>query len=199
LSKTPLEIVHETAQVCVSKAPVLILGSGASAAHSIPGMPGLRDRLLATHPPAESSAEELNAWQQFISRLEAVDLEFALSEVRLPESMTRHIVETTWDYIAPFDLRVFEALACDRSILPLTKLYHHIFKSTYAEINVVTPNYDRLAEYAADAGDLCHYTGFGYGHLRLRVKGCVPRIHYGKSQARTVKVWKVHGSLGLVL
>jgi hypothetical protein len=70
-----------------------------------------------------------------------------------------------------------------------------LFTSTHTEIDVITPNYDRIAEYAADMGDMCHYTGFGYGHLRRRVKNTRPKVMKGNHQARTVNIWKVHGSL----
>ena len=61
-------------------------------------------------------------------------------------------------------------------------------------MHVVTPNYDRLAEYAADSGKLAHYTGFNYGSIRARVTNGRPRIHIGNAPARTVNIWKVHGS-----
>lgn len=195
MSKTPVELMYEIAQECISKAPVLILGSGASAAYGIPGMPGLRDHLLGTSPSESSLDEDKTAWQGFVDRLRTDDLETALSDVRLPDTMTRHIVQATWDYLIPHDMRVFEGAVRDRSKFSLTRLYQHLFKSIHSEINVVTPNYDRLAEYAADVGEMCHYTGFEYGHLRLRAKTGEPRIYHGKAAARTVKIWKVHGSL----
>lgn len=194
MAKSPLELAHDIAQECISKAPVIILGSGASAAYSIPGMPALKKHLLSTDAPIDATLSDILEWEKFKVRLNAVDLETALTDVRLPDSMTRHIVITTWDFLAPFDVRVFERLLEDRTLFPLTRLYQHMFQSTQHEIDVVTPNYDLLAEYAADAGELCHYTGFGYGHLRQRVKGHAPKIHVGRIPTRTVNIWKVHGS-----
>ena len=69
-----------------------------------------------------------------------------------------------------------------------------MFNSTRSDIHVVTPNYERIAEYAADAGKLAHYTGFNYGHIRSRAINGRPRVHIGNSPARTVNIWKVHGS-----
>lgn len=194
LSKSPLELAHEIAQECISKAPVIILGSGASAAYGIPGMPALKDHLLQAKLPVESSTEDVATWKLFTETLQKVDLETALTEIRLSDQMTRHVVVTTWEFLAPYDAKVFDEFVADRAMFPLSRLYQHLFKSTHQEINVVTPNYDLLAEYAAEAAELCHYTGFGYGHLRLRAKDNVPRIHYGKTPARTVNIWKVHGS-----
>lgn len=194
MAKTPLELAHEIAQECISKAPVIILGSGASAAYGIPGMPALKTNLLALVLPADTSPGDKVEWEKFTNLLAKVDLETALTEVRLPDSMTRQVVFSTWDFLAPHDVLTFQKLLGDRNLFPLTRLYHHIFSSVHREIDVVTPNYDLLAEYAADAGEMCHYTGFGYGTLRFRAKGKPPRIHLGGSSARTVNIWKVHGS-----
>lgn len=194
MAKTPLDLAHEIAQECISKAPVIILGSGASAAYGIPGMPALKIQLLATAPPKAATPSDIIEWEKFTTRLGTVDLETALTDIRLSDAMTRHVVISTWDFLAPYDLGVFHRLLENRKLFPLTRLYHHLFSSIHHEINVVTPNYDLLAEYAADAGEMCHYTGFGYGHLRLRAKAQPPKVHVGGSPARTVNIWKVHGS-----
>lgn len=188
------KVLYDIAQECISKAPVVILGSGASAAHGIPGMPGLREEILKMPAPLGGTPEDSKSWSKFLGDLEKEDLESALTHVQLSPDLTRHIVEKTWDFLAPSDCAIFHKIVGGEINLPLTDLYRHLFKSTNIEIHVVTPNYDRLAEYAADAGGFCHYTGYGYGHLRLRSKDIRPRIVYGTTPARTVNVWKVHGS-----
>lgn len=187
------EVLQQIAQECISVAPVIILGSGASAAHGIPGMPQLRDRLLVTSPPVGAPLDA-TSWYEFLEKLKTTDLESALSGVQMPERVTRHIVEATWDFLAPHDVRTLDMVMRDRNSLPLTGLFRHLFQSTHVTIDVVTPNYDRLAEFAADAGEFCHFTGFSYGHIRHRAKEPIPRIRLGKQDARTVNVWKVHGS-----
>ena len=194
MAKTPIESAHEIAQECISKAPVIILGSGASAAYDIPGMPALRKHLLGTTAPFDAAPDDIDQWEKFKNHLGTVDLEKALTDIRLPDAITRYVVVSTWDFLAPHDVHVFNQLLENRKLFPLTRLYHHLFSSIHHEINVVTPNYDLLAEYAADAGEMCHYTGFGYGHLRLRAKAHAPKIHLAGSPARTVNIWKVHGS-----
>lgn len=194
MSKDQKELVARFAQECVSKLPVIILGSGASVAYGIPGMAQLKHHLLGVSCPGTAKPEELAKWSEFQTKLGTTDLESALDEVRLPESLTSLVVESTWDYLAPFDYQVFEKAIADHDLFPLTKLFLHLFNSTRNDIHVVTPNYDRLAEYAADAGKLAHYTGFNYGHIRTRVINGRPRIHVGNSPGRTVNIWKVHGS-----
>ena len=194
MSADPKKSLLELAQDCISRSPVIILGSGASASYGIPGMPQLKAHLQKVACPGTGKPGEETKWRDFQTKLSTTDLETALDEVRLPDLLTALVVESTWDYLAPFDHQVFERAIVNHDLFPLTKLYLHLFNSTRNDIHVVTPNYDRIAEYAADAGNLAHYTGFNYGHIRARVVNGKPRIHVGNSAVRTVNVWKVHGS-----
>ena len=189
-----MSAVYDVAQECISKLPVIILGSGASAEYGIPGMPGLKDHLLTVACPTSANKEDEKKWEEFLEKLNTTDLETTLNAVRLSEALINHVVECTWDFLAPFDHKVFQRAITDRDLFPLTKLFLHLFNSTQTEIHVVTPNYDRLAEYAAETGKIAHYTGFQYGNIRSRVINGRPRIHFGNTPARTVNIWKVHGS-----
>lgn len=95
----------------------------------------------------------------------------------------------------PYDEAVLRAVLSDRRALPLSRLYNHLFDSTHKNIFVVTPNYDRIAEYAADAADVSTFTGFSHGYLQQRARSPKTRVHVAGQPARTVCVWKVHGSL----
>ncbi len=195
MSKDTNSDVYEFAQECISKSPVIILGSGASATYGMPGMPGLKDHLLKVTFPTTAEQEDVRKWTEFLTRLNNTDLETALNEVQLSGILINHVVEKTWDLLAPLEHQVFERAVVDHDLFPLTKLFLHLFNSTRNELHVVTPNYDRLAEYAADSAKIAHYTGFHYGNIRTRVVNGRPRIHIGNTPARTVNIWKVHGSL----
>lgn len=194
MSTDPKKTMLELAQECISKAPVIILGSGASAAYGIPGMPQLKNHLLSVACPISAKSDEVARWAEFQTKLVTTDLETALDGVQLPETLTQLVVESTWDYLAPYDYDVFERAIIDHNLFPLTQLFLHLFNSTRRDVHVVTPNYDRIAEYAADAGKLAHYTGFHYGHIRARAITGRMRVHVGNTEARTVNIWKVHGS-----
>jgi hypothetical protein len=194
MSTDPKKTVLELAQECISKAPVIILGSGASAAYGIPGMPQLKNHLLSVACPTTAKSDEVARWSEFQTKLVTTDLETALDGVQLPETLTQLVVESTWDYLAPFDYQVFEQAIIGHDLFPLTKLFLHLFNSTRNDVHVVTPNYDRIAEYAADAGKLAHYTGFHYGHIRARSITGRLRVQVGHTAVRTVNIWKVHGS-----
>lgn len=194
--KTAAEVAQQFAQAALSSAPVIILGSGASAAHGVPGMASLAAHLAAATLPADWTDEELAEWGKFSTRLaDGNDLEGALQAVRPSDRQTRFIAGETRSFLLPSDLAVLASLLSDRRALPLSRLYRHLFDSTHNILHVVTPNYDRLAEYAADAADLSTFTGFSQGYLQSRARQTDPRIPPGRQAVRTVCVWKVHGSL----
>ncbi|WP_137113360.1 hypothetical protein [Mesorhizobium sp. GR13] len=123
------------------------------------------------------------------------DLEAALQAVRPTERQTHFIASATREFLLPSDLAVLSALLADRHHLPLSRLYRHLFDSTHTTLHVVTPNYDRLAEYAADAADVSSFTGFNYGYLQSRARDPRTRITIRGRETRTVAIWKVYGSL----
>lgn len=190
----PLALTRTLAQDCVRHTPVIILGSGASAGHGIPGMWHLGEHLRTSAPPVDAISADLDGWQKFLDFLPSSDLERALTEISLTPKMTRHVVHTTWQYLNESDISIFQKLCVDRHCLTLSRLFTYLFMSTNREIQVVTPNYDRLAEYAAEASGFMAYTGFSYGLFGRRSSVPYPKIFHGKMPARTVNVWKVHGS-----
>jgi hypothetical protein len=112
------------------------------------------------------------------------------------DEVTKRIIVETWRYLTPSDLTVFQTVVMNRAHLALTRLLRHIFRSTQTKVTIITTNYDRLAEYASDAMDAIHFTGFGFGHLRWR-HPLQNRLSIRKNgiAERIVNIWKVHGSL----
>lgn len=191
-----MEAMQSHVQDCVSKLPVIVLGSGASAAHGIPGMGPLGLHLAASSLPAQCEADpHLAGWTEFLNKVQKMDLESALTGVNVTPDVLGHIVHTTWSFLNAADLQIFEQVLGNRRLLPLSRLFQHLLRSTTTELQVVTPNYDRIAEYAAEAAGYGAYTGFTFGLFGTRAVD-VPRIHVGNRPARAVNVWKVHGSLG---
>lgn len=195
-AKTAGEVALEFAQNAISSVPVIILGSGASAAHGVPGMGALAAHLIAAVPPVAWTPEESEEWSRFLAQLAGgADLESALQAVRPTERQTQFIATATRSFLLPADLLALESVLADRRALPLSRLYKHLFDSTHNNIHVVTPNYDRLAEYAADAADVSTFTGFNFGYLQSRARHANTRVVINRREAPTVSVWKVHGSL----
>lgn len=194
MAKSAFEILNGRAQACIAATPVIVLGSGASIAAGIPGMGELRAHLLSLPDPTDLEEPKADLWQEFKGILEGTDLESALQQVNLPEELDDLVVRATWDYLHPFDLEALQKLLAERSSYPLTQLFQHLLRSTNREIDVVTPNYDRIAEYAADLGDLYHETGFSYGHLRRRLGDARQAVQIRGTEQSRVNIWKVHGS-----
>jgi len=189
-----LDDLAKQCQSCAQKNPVIVLGSGASIPHGIRGMSDLaiwlRDNVVA-----DDGSEE-DAWTLVRSALAAGDhLEAALENKSFPSSLVIKIVRSTWDFIARDDYTLLKSAIKSEAAFPLRSLFEGLFRSTNRNIHVVTTNYDRVAEYAADSGGYIHNTGFLPGYLR-RADGAENLIFkQGSNLARTVTVWKVHGSL----
>ena len=196
MAKTAEDIAIETGQECLKASPVIVLGSGASIPVGIPSMTDLAAHLIDFKPHKGLSRHDHESWHQFVSQLQCQDLESALATSSISESLSDLVIEQTWTLIKDADMEVFNKLIADRGLLPLARLYSHLFKSTNRTATVVTTNYDRLAEYAADAAGYCHYTGFTYGYFRRR-QATQSRISFiqGTRRTQTVDIWKVHGCL----
>lgn len=186
-----LEIISKQAQRYYKSSPTIILGSGASAAFSMSGMYALGNHLKCNVQISDLSIAEQNSWVNFVKELDAgVDLESALHNVPLSIELTRRVKIATWNLLNPEDYKVFTDSLTKRNHFPLGKMLQHMFRSTIHEINIITTNYDRLAEYACEQENIHHYTGFSHGY-----KGHSVAKHYLKCD-RQVNIWKVHGSLG---
>lgn len=181
---------QKQAQDYYHKAPLIILGSGASAAHGMSGMGALAKHLIAHTDTARLSATELEAWEKFCKVLkDGVDLESALHQVAVTEELTSRIIGATWSLISSEDIQIFRDSLQNEAMFPLSRLLEHMLESSLKIINIVTTNYDRLAEYACDQGRVHHYTGFTHGFFR-QLAGPTEI-----TSSRRVNIWKVHGSL----
>ena len=189
-----LETLARLCQDCVQQNPVIVLGSGASIPHGIRGMGDLATWLRDS--VTTEGDEERDAWLLVRTALANGDhLEAALDGKQLPPSLVVKIVRATWDFIAQDDYELLKSAIKAETTFPLRSLFRGLFRSTNRNIHVVTTNYDRVAEYASDSGGYIHNTGFLPGYIR-RADGAENLFFkQGNQVARTVSIWKVHGSL----
>lgn len=181
---------QKQAQEFYGKAPVIILGSGASAAHGMSGMRALADHLVKNTDISGLSLPEVKVWEEFCQLLkDDVDLEAALHQVTASAELTSRIVKATWILINSEDNKIFQNSLQGNMMFPLGRLLEHMFKSSLKIINIVTTNYDRLVEYACDQSRIHHYTGFTHGFYRQLA------TPIEINSARRANIWKVHGSL----
>lgn len=181
---------QKQAQDFYGKAPVIILGSGASAAYGMSGMSGLAQHLINNTDLSGLTDYEIVSWRNFCQVLgDGIDLESALHQVAVSDSLTSRIIKTTWALINIEDVNVFQKSLQNNTMFALSNLLGHMFKSSLKTINIITTNYDRLAEYACDQGRIHHFTGFTYGFFRQL------SIPTEINSNRRVNIWKVHGSV----
>jgi hypothetical protein len=129
-------------------------------------------------------------WDNFCNDLKrGMDLETALHKHDLHEETTRNIIFNTWQHLCPQDIKVFKHSLDPSSEFPLCSILKHMLRSTQGRVNIITTNYDRIAEYACEQARIHHYTGFAHGFRRHQVEA-----GYLVCQ-RQVNIWKVHGSL----
>lgn len=181
---------EKQAQDFYGKAPIIILGSGASAAHGMSGMGSLAQHLIKETNVSELSDAEIGCWRVFCQTLtDGVDLETALHQVDVSKELTSRIINSTWSLINSEDCDIFDSALQNSAMFPLSRLLEHMFRTSNKTINIITTNYDRLAEYACEQSKIHHYTGFTHGFFRQLAK---PNE---LTCARRVNIWKVHGSL----
>ncbi len=181
---------QKQAQEYYSKAPTIIVGSGASAAYGMSGMWALGQHLIANTDLSGISDKELDSWKVFCNLLDSgIDLETALHQVAISELLTARVVNSTWNLIYAEDIKVYWEALHSRSMFPLGRLLNHIFKSSLKTVNIVTTNYDRLIEYACEQERIHHYSGLTYGFFRQLSNPTELTF------PRRVNIWKVHGSL----
>lgn len=179
---------YKQAQKYFHSNPVLILGSGASAAFGLSGMQALAAHLIETIQIENSDEEPI--WEAFKNELESGrDLESALHRITLSPSLTKQIVVRTWELLTPQDEKVFCSSLTSKEPFPLSRLVKGLFRSANQQLSIITTNYDRLAEYAVEQAGYHHYTGFTHGYRRL----LSPPDHLRAN--RKVNILKVHGSL----
>lgn len=185
------EEVAKRAQRFLAERPVVILGTGATIPHGLPSMVALADELLATivdSPPG---------WDTFAQRLEETkDLEQALHDVALPEATVEMLVRASWEIVSAKDIEFYEQLVGGTPRFPLAEMFRYLLRTAEARIQVVTTNYDRVAEYAANRVHAYVSTGVTAGWLqRFAPASISAQRPPAPGFQGLVTLLKVHGSL----
>lgn len=185
------ERVAKLAQRLMSERPVVVLGTGATIPYGLPSMPSLADAILTfvtVHP---------EGWSDFAKSLsENKDLEQALHDVALPSETVEILVRATWSIVSEADMAFYQRLLSGNIDFPLSELFAYLLRTADAHLNVVTTNYDRVAEYAANKVKAYAATGITCGWLQRFVATSVANERPPSPGFEgTVAILKVHGSL----
>jgi SIR2-like domain len=186
--------ITKIAQACFSSGPAIILGSGASMPHCLPSMGELQKYLVDNlHAP---DGAEADAWLGVRTALAAGDhLEKAMEGKNLPASLTKMIVELTWKCVNHADHDLFLRAISNSEDFPFGRLLHGLSVSSNSVIDVITTNYDRVAEYACNVHGLLYSSGFTPGYIQRREGANPVAFQRGNNPPKTIRIWKVHGSL----
>ncbi len=186
-----LNDVAKMIQEYLSDSPLVVLGSGASVPYGLPTMIGLASELRED----AVLQNEKNSTKLF-SDMDSLGLEGAIDNSLLSENAKNQIRILTWDCINKKDLVLFRDENLVDKMQSLVQLIKKIITTSPNQFTVVTTNYDRLSEYAADLYGASTVTGFEGNFLR-KFDGFSDSINNKRIAARerVVKILKVHGSL----
>lgn len=185
------EELAKRAQHFLSERPVVVVGTGGTIPHGLPSMSALADALLAT------VVDDPPGWDTFAQRLdETKDLEQTLHDVALQPETVEVLVRATWEIVSAKDIEFHEQLLTGTTSFPLSEMFRYLLRTADARIQVVTTNYDRLAEYAANQVEAYASTGVTAGWLQRFAPASVSAERPpAPGYEGLVDVLKVHGSL----
>lgn len=162
--------------------------------HGLPSMGQLQKYLIDNMQVPEGA--EAAAWLLVKSALNAGDhLEKAMEGKNLPPSLTKLIVELTWRCVNEADHALFLKAVSKNEEFPLGRLLQGLSITSNPVIEVITTNYDRVAEYACNSNGLLYSSGFTPGYLQRREGSDLITFQRGRNPPKTIRIWKVHGSL----
>ncbi len=181
---------------------VTILGAGHSAELGIPGMPALADALRAEMPGRAGSAEE--EWGRVAQALERGEgLERGLDQLRDDSPLIGDIVTVTAEVLGPPEEQVLGELLEGGRRFALAELMPKLAFAASPEM--ITTNYDRIAEAAIELAGLaldCSFPGahacpFDADASRANLRSEVVKRARGLRlrSRRHVRLFKPHGSL----
>ena len=147
-----LHILKSRLQAHLGDGLVTFVGSGVSCAEGLPGMGELADYLLANvgHGLSDADAASWSAASQLIS---TKGLEAALLAAPPTPQLEASISAATGRLISERERTVVSEVFTGKRKLRLTRLLMHLVKPV-AGMTIVTTNYDRLVEIAAEEADI---------------------------------------------
>lgn len=177
-------------QEYLENSPLIVLGSGASMPYELPSMGGLAEEIKKS-----SIVSSDPNYSAFCTAVDSLGLEGAIDNVNLRPETLQEIRSVVWEEVNVKDLLYFEQHPLDPP-KALVELIKKVLAPTPNKAAIVTTNYDRLAEYAADKIGATTVTGFeGSLIKKLELPSTSLKTKRTRTRERVVDIWKVHGSL----
>jgi hypothetical protein len=184
---------------------VAMVGLGHSAAYGLPTMPVLADALL-DQMQGRLDGDEKEEWAKVAAALEnGAGLEAALNEIPAESSVVPKVIATSAEAVLGAEASAIEYVSADPEAYPMARLMRLLGFSDTARI--ITTNYDRLIEVAAEISGFlvdngfygCHHGRFdpsaSHEALVSRVKMRRDKRTMSVSHRRHLRLAKPHGSL----
>lgn len=174
----------------LENSPLIVLGSGASMPYELPSMSGLAEEIRKSN--IVISDPNCSA---FCAAVDNLGLEGAIDAVNLLPETLQEIRRVVWETVNEKDLLYFNQHPIDPP-KALVELIRKVLAPTPNKAAIVTTNYDRLTEYAADGVGATTVTGFeGSLIKKLELPSIQLKTKRTRARERIVDIWKVHGSL----
>jgi SIR2-like domain len=198
-----LSTVKRQIQDHLEEGLMLVVGSGLSLAEGIPGMGQLATHLKKV-VPSRIIAKPDSGWGSVVRELDTGNhLEGALAKTTLLPNTVDIIIEETAVFIRAAETVVIKEVTAGRKELAFTAFAKHLFKAG-KRFHLLTPNYDRLIEFATEAAGIgvdTRFVGALYGHPEPRLSGEMFREPYVNGRTVGLRhiphlcIYKPHGSL----
>lgn len=196
----------------IRKRPMLIVGTGLSLSMGLPGMGQLLEHLERKIPELSNGNSSISEeWESCVKLIKELGFEEGLNEITICDELLELIVNETAELVHTKDLEAFRSIPnLQLSDFPFAKLLKHLIDSLPPDnqtLNVITPNYDHLVEYACDLINVDCCTGFKGTYLLkfdpANLRNDNYRIHPVPDRKGNIKFKKVprvrllkpHGSL----
>ncbi len=182
-----IDKIYEVIQKALSTVPLILVGTGGTIPYGIPGMRELAQRLVNDLDKKYCADKQ---WSKFSENLKkSIDLERALTDVRLTKEMIYDVVNVTWNLVNEADIKLMENWITGGIRPELGKMINRFYQAEPQCVNVITTNYDRVIEYSCDQLGIpvdCLFEGEFFKKFRTNNQ---------VSRKKIVNLLKVHGSL----
>ena len=200
-----LNELKETIQEFFQENTVTIVGSGLSAAEDLPGMKDLANYLMAEVPRLIHDQSDVDAWSAISTELaEGKGLEAVLLNNTPTDRLEAAIRDLTARLVGDAEKKIVKELMQRKRVLRFSE-YLERFNLRNDGLTVITPNYDRLIEYACEFNKVrvdTLFIGNCFAHfnpIQSKYMFCKGTTRRNNKQALVysprVTLYKPHGSL----
>ena len=150
ITEQQLHNLKQTLQAIFSDGLVIVIGSGLSCAEGLPGMGELATELISKVPSAITDADKAT-WATIEARLASDGLEGALLKHTPTDNIESAIIRFTSAFVLSKEQEAITACVAGNRKLKIASLLPRISAATAKIANIITTNYDRLIEFAAES------------------------------------------------